>query len=114
MEKLNVAIADGQLKPTGDTTLTGPGAVTGIDNLTSIPSSKVDSTYSWTVTYNKDGVKNITLGASGAEKEIYPDAPIIREFQADHPYLMAVLSSTDTPECSHEPSGLAPDYRTER
>lgn len=78
---VNVAIADGQLKPTGDTTLTGPGAVTGIDNLTSIPSSKVDSTYSWTVTYNKDGVKNITLGASGAEKEIYPDATSSGHYQ---------------------------------
>ena len=75
---VNVAIADGQL--TSDSSITGAGgtAVTGIENLTSLPYSSVDKTLSWSVTYTvKDGVTSITLGG----KKIYPDPA---EYQAAH------------------------------
>ena len=73
---VNVAIADGQLTP-GSTAVTLDATnigTAGIENLTSFPTSKVNSSYVWSVTYNNDGVSTITLGASGSSIQIYPDA----------------------------------------
>ena len=67
---VNVAIADGQLTTGGTITGVGGTAVTGIDNLSKLPTSSVDSSQSWEVTYTvKDGVTSIKLGGT----VIYPD-----------------------------------------
>lgn len=81
---VNVAIADGQLTPDATATITGAGGTTvaDIDNLTSLPKSKVNSAYIWTVTYDKDGVSRITLGTAAAATEIYPDATADGHYQA--------------------------------
>lgn len=68
---VNAAIADGQTVMASPITGVGGTAVTGIDNLTALPVSKVDATYSWSITYNTtNGVTAITLGGS----KIWPDA----------------------------------------
>lgn len=73
---VNAAISDEQI--TADGTITGAGgtAVTGVENLATLPGSRVNAAYVWTVTYTVEGgVTQITLGG-GADPavEIYPEA----------------------------------------
>ena len=68
---VNAAIADGQTVMASPITGAGGTAVTGIDNLTALPVSKVNAGYSWSVTYDTtNGVTAITLNGS----KIWPDA----------------------------------------
>ena len=71
---INVAISDSQSVPTS---ITGKGGttITGVEGLTTLPTSKVNKDYVWTVTWTKtEGVKTITLGTASAASQIYPDA----------------------------------------
>ncbi len=70
---INVAISDGKAGSiTGinnGTPTTAGTAVGGLDGFTAMPTSRCDSSYSWTVTWDAtNGVTNITLGGT----EIYP------------------------------------------
>jgi type IV pilus assembly protein PilA len=70
---VNTAVADGDINlPTGSGTANVASA--DIPNITAFPSSKVNSSYVWTITLDSKGVKEITLGASGAGKKIWPDS----------------------------------------
>ena len=69
---INTAITDGvTIGGINNGTATSAGAaVTGLPGFTTVPASKVDSTYSWVVTWDTtDGVTSITLGGAA----IYPD-----------------------------------------
>ena len=69
---INTAITDGvTIGGINNGTATAAGAaVTGLPGFTTVPASKVDSTYSWVVTWDTtDGVTSITLGGAA----IYPD-----------------------------------------
>ncbi len=68
---VNAAIADGQISAAGTITGKGGDAVSGIDNLKTLPASKVNAAYEWSVTYDTtNGVTAITLNSS----KIWPDA----------------------------------------
>ena len=70
---INAAIADGTSFTgiTSGTAVAGGATVTGLDGVQSMPKPKVDTTYTWVVTFDDtNGVTNITLGGS----QIYPDA----------------------------------------
>lgn len=70
---INAAIADGTTFTgiTSDTPVSGGTTVTGLDGVQSMPKSKVDTSYTWVVTFDDtNGVTKITLGT----KQIYPDA----------------------------------------
>ena len=70
---INAAIADGTTFTgiTSGTAVSGGDTVTGPDGVQSMPKPKVDSAYTWVVTFdNTNGVTSITLGGS----QIYPDA----------------------------------------
>lgn len=76
---IDVAISDNNATAKIDSTNVNAGgtvsgttiAVTGIDGMNSVPASKVDAAYSWSITWDTtNGVTKITLGG----KEIYPDA----------------------------------------
>ena len=73
---INVAISDGlDISTTGinnaPTVTAGGAVVTGLDGFNAMPTSKVDATYPWIITYTQsDGVSTITLGGA----IIYPEA----------------------------------------
>lgn len=61
----------GGTSPVSGTTLT----VTHIDGMTTVGASKVNATYTWTITWDTtNGVTKITLGTGAGAPEIYPDA----------------------------------------
>ena len=68
---INVAFADDQIH-SGD-------AVTTLPNGDAFPVSKVNSSYSWAVTVDDDGVSQITLNG----KEIYPDPKASGNYYAE-------------------------------
>lgn len=73
---VNAAISDEQLTIDGSITGAGGTAVAGVENLTTLPDSRVNAAYVWTVIYTiEEGVTQITLGG-GADPavEIYPEA----------------------------------------
>ncbi len=56
---------------TGENTLAANTTVTGLPGFTKVPTSKVNASYTWVVTWDaENGVTKITLGTA----EVYPDA----------------------------------------
>lgn len=77
---INVAIADGQTVQASPISgaADGTATVTGVEGLNKLPASKVDSGYTWIITWDSSaGVQSITLdkvAAGGTHVQIYPNA----------------------------------------
>ena len=67
---ISAGIADGSISVTSaDSTISAISSAWNL-SINEFPTSKVDSTFNWSVVVNDKGVKEITLGG----KEIFPDA----------------------------------------
>ena len=81
---VNVAIADQQSVSASPIKGAGGTTVSGVEGLTKLPASKVDSAYKWYIVWDKtNGVTKITLGTAddGTAAQIWPSATGTGEYE---------------------------------